>query len=435
MTTSVQSKNKNQKKQVLDLIWEKPVLIGNWVGFKDLTELHNDWLRSFLWSQDDQTLLAHRGSYKTTVLSLFNAIHTVIRPNENIIMFRKTSTDVEEIMRQTIKILDSGCMHQIARILFDGVDFSIIKSTNDEITTTLQTGTRGVSQIVGKGIGTSITGKHADIVETDDIVNLSDRRSKAERESTKLHYMELQNIKNRGGRIINTATPWHPEDAVSMMPNVRMFDCYSTGLMTREEVEELRGKMTKSLFAANYELRHIASDDVIFDNPQTDGDPMMVMQAKQCHIDASYGGEDYTAFTICRKAEGKYWVYGRMWHKHVDSVEDEIIRLRQSFAAGKIYCEDNGDKGYLAKELRRKGERVVTYSEGMNKYIKITSYLKGEWKNVVFVKGTDDEYIRQITDYNEDAEHDDAPDSLASLIRLLWSKRGEDEKYDSPYLS
>lgn len=54
------------------------------------------------------------------------------------------------------------------------------------------------------GIYASLTGKHADIVITDDIVNIKDRVSRAEREKTKLQYQELQNVKNRGGRFINT---------------------------------------------------------------------------------------------------------------------------------------------------------------------------------------------------------------------------------------
>ena len=37
--------------------------------------------------------------------------------------------------------------------------------------------------------------------------------------------------------------------------------------------------------------------------------------------------------------------------------------------------------------------------------------------DVVFCEGTDEAYIDQICDYTEDAEHDDAPDSLASLIQ------------------
>ena len=116
------------------------------------------------------------------------------------------------------------------------------------------------------------------------------------------------------------------------------------------------------------------------------------------------------------------YVYGRLWRKHIDDVLDEICEIHHSFLGGKIYCEENGDKGYLGKDLRKRGERVVIYSEHMNKYVKITSHLKFEWANVIFVKGTDSEYINQICDFNDDAEHDDAPDSLASIIRAIPNK-------------
>ena len=94
--------------------------------------------------------------------------------------------------------------------------------------------------------------------------------------------------------------------------------------------------------------------------------------------------------------------------------------------AGQIHCEDNADKGFLARDLRKKGERVTLYHENMNKFLKITSYLKFAWKDVIFVKGTDEAYIEQICDYNENAEHDDAPDSLASIIRI-YSRKSDTE--------
>jgi hypothetical protein len=58
----------------------------------------------------------------------------------------------------------------------------------------------------------------------------------------------------------------------------------------------------------------------------------------------------------------------------------------------------------------------------MNKFLKISSYLKGAWNDVIFVQGTDEDYLQMILDYNENAEHDDAPDSLASIIRKLYTK-------------
>ena len=54
-----------------------------------------------------------------------------------------------------------------------------------------------------------------------------------------------------------------------------------------------------------------------------------------------------------------------------------------------------------------------------NKYLKISTYLKKWWGNIVFLEGTDRDYIAQIMDYTEDAEHDDAPDSAACCCRIL----------------
>lgn len=92
------------------------------------------------------------------------------------------------------------------------------------------------------------------------------------------------------------------------------------------------------------------------------------------------------------------------------------------FKSKVLYNERNADKGYVVKEFRKLGIKTVGYDESQNKIFKITSVLKFAWKNVFFVEGTDDEYIQQICDYNELAEHDDCPDSLACAIRE-WNKK------------
>lgn len=412
----------SRKQAVLDLLWNEPYKIGHWVGFKDLTTLHNEWLRSFLYADADQTLLAHRGSYKTTDLSLFLAIHTVIKPNENVMFFRKTDDDVTEVLTQSQKILKSGAMQSVVRDLY-GTELDLIKENNSEIHTNLCTSTKGVSQVVGLGIGTSITGKHADIVVTDDIVNLKDRISKAERERTKIQYMELQNICNRGGRFINTGTPWHKEDAISIMPNVRKYDCYSTGLIKRDKLDELRQSMSDSLFAANYELKHIADKDAMFKEPKFTKEKDLIYNGV-AHIDAAYDGADGTAYTIFHKiSDGRIVGFGKRWDKHVDDCLSEIGVYHKMFRAGSISCEKNADKGYLAKELRGLGYSVNPYDESMNKFVKISTYLRSNWKNIVWLEDTDPEYINEILDYSEHAEHDDSPDSAASLLRSLEKKK------------
>ena len=409
------------REAAIAILLNEPVKIGYAVGFDKLTALHNRWIVEMIRGTQDKTLQAHRGSYKTTCVSIALACIFVLLPNKKTLFLRKTDADVKEVIRQVRNILLSPPMQEAARLIH-GKDMVLTTQTASELSSNLPGDSKGTSQIVAMGINGSITGKHFDRIFTDDIVNVQDRTSKAERDRTKIVYQELQNIRNRGGRIFNTGTPWHKEDCFSLMPNIERYDCYSTGLISTEQLQIIREAMTASLFAANYELRHIASDDVIFTSPQTGADPALAEQGI-CHIDASYGGEDGTAFTICKKSGGKYYIYGRLWQKHVDDCLPEIIRLRKAFNAGVIYCERNSDKGYLAKTLRDKGERADTYHEKTNKFVKITSYLKSEWKNVVFVAGTDAEYINQICDYTENAEHDDAPDSAASVVRKLWNKK------------
>lgn len=422
----------SKKKKAIDELYsdisDYPFLIAQDVGFTDVRLFpHNRWMKNILFGESDYTLMAHRGSYKSSILSVCIALFMVFFPDKNIIFLRKADNDVAEMIRMVKKALESDVFRKMSIILYQR-PIKFVKSSESELTTNLYKSASGSSQLLGIGLKSSITGKHADIVITDDICNITDRISKAERERTKLQYQELENIKNRGGRIINTGTKWHKDDFFSLIDDdeIDIYDYKKTALITEEQVIALKEKMAPSLFACNYELRIIAAEDVIFRDPVCGGDIEKVRQAKFCHIDAAYGGEDYTAFTICRKAEGKYYVYGKLWHKAVDLCIPEIIQLRKNFCVGQIQCEKNGDKGYLGKDLVKLGERVTTYNEDMNKYYKIVTYLKGEWRNVVFVEGTDPEYIDQICEYNEYAEHDDAPDSLASIIRILWNYHNED---------
>ena len=419
-------KDVSLKEALIKTIKDYPYKIAQDIGFADVREFpHNEWMKAILTDTDDYTLLAHRGSYKSSVLSVCIALMMVLLPRKNIIFLRKADNDVFEMIRMVKKALESKIIQSMSYILYHR-KLVLTESTASTITTNLFLSVSGSSQLLGIGLKSSITGKHADIVITDDICNISDRISKAERDRTKMQYQELQNIRNRGGRIINTGTKWHKDDVFVLTPNIHTYDYKQTGLIPEEKIEELRKNMIPSLFACNYELRIIASDDVVFASPQTGADVSLVEQGT-AHIDAAYHGEDFTAYTVAKIHDGKYYVFGKLWRKHVNDVLDQILEIHHSLMGGKIYCEDNGDKGYLGRDLRKKGERVVIYTESMNKYLKITSYLKFEWQNVIFVKGTDEEYINQVCDFNDTVEHDDAPDSLASLIRIMPNKpRRED---------
>ena len=419
-------------KMYVDLMLEEPYKLGHLLGFKDLTKLHNGWIKDFVLCEEDQTLQAHRGSYKTTCISIALSIIMTLTPNLTNLFMRKTDTDVWEVVKQVRNILLSPLWQHIVFKIY-GFYLELTVDNKGELHTNLSTTTKGTSQLVGLGVGASITGKHFENIFTDDIVNMKDRVSKAERERTKQVYMELQNVKNRNGRFINTGTPWHKEDAFTLMPRIRKFNCYETGLISREQLENLRNTMTPSLFAANYELKHIANEDQMFNNPQfllrcedkdKEQERIALIYNGVSHIDASYGGEDGSALTIIKKhTDGRYIVYGKLWQKHIDDCLSEVDKLEDLYRSGREYMETNGDKGYLAKDRKKSGKYVKEYRESTNKFIKISSYLRKNWNNIWFLEETDPEYINQILDYTENAEHDDAPDSLASIIRELSERK------------
>ena len=363
------------------------------------------------------------GSYKTTCLSIAIAILIITRPRLNIIFIRKTDNDVKEIVLQIAKLLKSEGFQLLSTRLY-GKPCILEKESAFEIDTNLKQGPRGTSQLLGMGIRSSLTGKHGDIIITDDIVNINDRTSKADRDWTKIIYQELQNIRNPGGRIINAGTPWHKDDCFTLMPNIIKYDCYSTGMMTDADIQAKRNSMTTSLFAANYELKHIADENALFTAPTIDdGSNTEKIYNGVAHIDAAYGGEDGSALSIIKRhTDGKIYVYGELKQNHIDDVLEGFEEKRKFYKAGTMFTEFNADKGYLNKKI---DPPRVNYHEGMNKYIKISTHLKGEWENIIFLKDTCREYINQILDYNENATHDDAPDSLASIIRETQYKPRE----------
>lgn len=401
------------------LLLNDPIALGRVLGYEDFRKgLHDVWIRRMISPGEDMTLQAHRGSYKTTCLCIAIALMMIRYRDKNIIFLRKTDADVVEVVKNVQRILVDETFCAMYKAL-TGASLGIIKATGAEITTTAYCAPRGASQLLGIGTSGSLTGKHADIIITDDIINLKDRLSAAERMRTRSVYQELQNIRNPGGRIINTGTPWHKEDAFALMPPPERFDCYSTGLLSPEKLEALKRSMEPSLFAANYELRHIASDDALFDIEPGTTDNANLLRDGIAHIDASYGGEDFTAFTCAARRGDTIYLYGRLWHAHVDTVMDAILTDCDRLMCAPIYCETNADKSYLARELRRRGAQTRAYAEKQNKYFKISTYLRKWWGHVVFLSGTDRAYIEQILDYTEQAAHDDAPDSAACVCRIL----------------
>ena len=90
-----------ESRQLLDKIKNDPSKVANAVGFKDVKPFpHNEWMNEIIYGHDDYTLMSHRGSYKSSCLSVCIALIMVMMPWLNIIFLRKTDSDVTEMIRR-----------------------------------------------------------------------------------------------------------------------------------------------------------------------------------------------------------------------------------------------------------------------------------------------------------------------------------------------
>lgn len=407
------------KRDAVALLTQQPARVARACGYPLLTdELHGAWIRQMVLGEGDMTLLAHRSSYKTTCLGMALATLMILRPAESIILLRKTEAGAAEVLRQVRLILQTEAMRALTAGLY-GAPVGFRQATGLGLSCDCYAAPRGAFQLTGFGTGAAITGRHAERIFTDDIVSLQDRVSPQERAWTRSVYMELQNVRGPGGRIVNIGTPWHKEDAISLMPGIVRYDCYRTGLLSRERIAALRAGMSPSLFAANYELRHIAVEEALFPQGPAFFDDERLLWDGIAHVDAAYGGSDCTALTCGRRDGDRLYLYGRLWKGHVDACMDELLAECERLRCAPVWCETNADRGYLAKELRRRGAQVRMYQERCNKFLKIATWLRKWWPHSTFLSGTDPDYLAQILDYTPSPTHDDAPDSAACLCRIL----------------
>lgn len=396
---------------------EYPVAFAHLLGYNLLEGIHNEWIKTLLWKDEDYTLQAHRDSYKTTCLIVAVTMAMILRTDLTILLLRKESGSTVEFVRAVKKNLQSD-VGQAFSMAVNKKPIQLLKDTQTEIHTNLFTdqGSKE-SQLVADGVRSfAITGKHFKRIYTDDIVTLKDRISNAERIQTDNIYQELQNIRTKGGVILNTGTPWHKQDTFRLMPPPERYTIYDTGLFDEEGILKKKQSMTASLFSANYELKHIADSESMFRSPKYAPFPDRDSFA---HIDCAYGGGDTIALTAVVIVDGNIHATGKVFTGHVQDYYEQIRAFLMKHKAGTLYNETNSDKGYFAKEFRRYWPAIKTYHENMNKHLKISTYLKRDWEDIYFDNDTDNEYINQIVDYQEGGEPDDAPDSLASLLREM----------------
>jgi hypothetical protein len=374
-------------------------------------------------------LLAHRGSFKTTSIIIIGCIWWLLfHPNDRIAIIRKRYTDAAECLYTIRNIFSIPVLIELFRYAHNGTEPKLKIKRDSKLQFNFKQTQTPEGNIDAYGIDTGITGKHYDLIICDDFVTIKDRVSKADRERTKLIIQEIiTNIIDPGKFVKFIGTPWHKDDCWNFLHNAGVipikYDYRQTGILTENEITEKRKTITPSLFAANYELKHIASEDALFTNPN-----FKRWEFKRTgifgHLDAKYSGEHTNGLTFFRKKhDGRIQGVGFCFPDHVKNKYDFIVEKWKKYFCGTFLLEDNADKGFVADELKKRGIPVQTYHEKENKHVKITNYLYKYWTKIDWDQDTDPEYLNQILDYIEGQEPDDCPDSAASLLREKFHKK------------
>jgi hypothetical protein len=408
-------------------IAKHPHKLGQYLGYKELSKKHGEWIKKSWKNKKDYVLQAHRNSYKTSAVLVVGTIwYLLYNPNDPVLIVRKGFEGAVSILKSIIKHYQSEKMLNLYASVFGVKDFRLLEDRKDCVVLSTKTNVTKEGNVQALGIGGAITGSHFKKIMADDIITLKDRVSKAERENTKEFIRELENIKTVDGTITFTGTPWHRDDGFEILPEPDRYPLGSLEIkgLTKEKIEDIRNRTTPSLFAANYLLKHVADEDKLFNDAKyerwEDG-----ASHKIAHLDCAYKGKDYTALTLIEDWTGKWIIKGYAWRESIVDCYGKIESILKTHKIGTLHIEENADKGLSKIELQKRHESVVSYHEKTNKHLKIVGELYKEWGKVFFDYDTSEEYLSQILDYEEGQEPDDAPDSAASAVRIMGRSGGE----------
>jgi len=419
-----------------EAILNNPLYLAYMLGYTKVnTPTHAQWIDQSIHSEDDCAIFGHRGSYKTTARCVIGIIgFQLFHPDKNVLILRKTAGEARMTM---LEIMNHWERNEGLRALYhelygktpESAEWSKVEGFN------LSAKTRVTKErnLACGGIDQPITGAHYDRIYADDIVTLKDRTSPHERERTKLFMQEISgNILNPDGAMIYSGTPWHKSDYWSDLEKDIPIDKYPVMLdfipdFTEEHKKKLQRKMTSSMYAANYELKHISDAGAIFGDPNYGDLPVKVPVT--AWIDPAFGGNDYTAMVIGAIYDNRiYIVYGAVWSGQVNETTIRVIQTCQEWSPKIVYIENNGAQDAY-RALINKMDPDINLSgikNTKNKYVRIDENLVANFHKVFFSNSVEADCMAQIMDYQVPADYSkkaeypvDAVDALAGLIKQL----------------
>lgn len=261
---------------------------------------------------------------------------------------------------------------------------------------------------------------------------------------------------NRGAKVGVIEKPWHPTKEEEAVINSRLLFAMNPNFDNDPIVIKIQGLIDDAnnrKERPNGIIKHLN----IFDLPQRFQDPQLLDQAKaevgeiyynhvwlgeashkisgypwaalnsvnsnepiKCFcafLDPSFKGGDYTAISFLGKYGNELCVWGYCvrlaWNKTID----HIIGLLERHKPDYFYYEDNS-LGTVPQDIfAERGVNAIAHTTLGNKEARIYKVAGFVAHRAHLITNLcNNEYINTVLKYNDDAEFDDAPDSLASVI-------------------
>lgn len=132
-------------------------------------------------------------------------------------------------------------------------------------------------------------------------------------------------------------------------------------------------------------------------------------------IDPSFKGGDYTAIMFFGMVDGRFAAWGHAFKESWQNAMPKIAALIQKYTPSNNWYEDNAlgtsPQNMLAEYgIHSLGETTLGNKE--NRIYKVAYYCVD--KVVLISNHSNNAFISQVLRYNEEADNDDAPDSLAN---------------------
>ncbi len=374
-------------------------------------------MRAFGIDEDlTRLLLGSRNYGKTDYITILGAAYKIYcSPQYKILIITKENKRVTSIVSE------------IANALLKN-DVQLEKNNNTSIRVE---GLMGKDHsIEGLSIRSGLRGRHPDMILMDDPVTDEDV-SEATRKQVERKYNECHKLCSN---ICIIGQPAHQHDLYARLRNLvkKLEVPHGTIKELDHDLDAQRAAgVSEESISASYHLKILTDGQNPFDKIKHI-DKFPTGDTAVAFIDPSFEGGDYTAISIIKAHFDGVAVAGFVWKKAWNHCLEShgpkkgIAELCRQYNVKRLCFETNslGDMPIQLLGQALPGVGVVGRKSNNNKHSRIMA--AGTYAHLIHLSRESDKiYHDQVTQYEYDAEHDDAPDSLATGLEWIGLIRGK----------